>query len=545
MKLLTAYICTMVAFVTGIVQASDSEQHLFFPLSETNGVPFQYWQKVDVNIIDGFTVDTAGNLYFMGGENSTLAKYNCRGEEIYRKSYKEFTPSSIYVHEGKVYLFDNYNRNNRNNLFVLDAQNGAILKTAKKITETLVSSFWFVDEKLVLCVRDHGKPVDVMTQWKYLEFNLDGEYIGETDDRFRVGDFQRPVEYYRNAYSYLGKTSDGLHILYFWNSDEDTYTVAGVSKDGEFRFMKEMPESLFFDDMFEGVTPDYWHLQNGYLYVLGEKDGQAMITKLNVEDMKGVFNDVSNTDIGRIVSRMDMDKNGIHYTEDGEGPLGFSVLDSCTFGLWDGDSILILTDEGRKIEKHFVGFEASHFDFTKEGDGFFAVHNKLYRLRGFKAEWPPLNVSFPLSGIDAGRFRIDLFSTDSIRIIGQNPDFIVESDYASIASIKPPTNVDSLGERIIDYIAIFAGSFEGKYHFSQLDRVSGPYEWRFLEHPPAGTMKTSNIKVKYTLFNYRPFKFSYPSRVDREGNIYMMLKQARDLVIRRFDYNDLFPGDSR
>ena len=542
MKLLTAYICTMVAFVTGIVQAGESEQRLFFPLSETKGVPFEHWQKVDVNIVEGFTVDTAGNLYFMGGENSTLAKYNCRGEEIYRRSYKEFAPSKIYAHEGKIYLFDY--RYNRNNLFVLDAQNGTILKTAKKLTENRVNGSSFSIGKLVVAVFEYGKPVHLGSRRTNLVFSLDGEYIGESDDPDVPGDFPYPVEYYRNAYNYLGKTSDGLHILHFWNIEEETHTVAGISKEGEFRFMKEMPNSIL-GEMFYGGVPDHWYLKNGYLYVLGEKNGQAMITKLYVEDMKGVFNDVSNTEIGRIVSRMDMDKNGIHYSEDGEGPRVFSVLDSCTFGLWDGDNILILSEEGRKIEKHFVGFVASHFDFTKEGDGFFAVDNKLYRLRGFKAEGPPLNVSFPLSGIDAGRFRIDLFSTDSIRIIGQNPDFIVESDYASIASIKPPTNVDSLGERIIDYIAIFAGSFEGKYLFSQLDRVSGPYEWRFLEHPPAGTMKTSNIKVKYTLFNYRPFKFSYPSRVDREGNIYMMLKQARDLVIRRFDYNDLFPGDSR
>ena len=542
MKLMTAYICTMVAFVIGIVQADESEERLFFPLSETKGVPFYYWQKVDINIVDGFTVDTAGNLYFMGGENSTLAKYNCRGEEIYRKSYKEFAPSKIYVHEGKIYLFD-YSHD-RNNLFVLDAQTGTILKTARKIIENRVNGSSFSIGKLVVAVFDFGKPVHLGSRVTNLVFSLDGEYIEESDDPDVPGDFQRPVEYHRHAYSYLGKTSDGLHIIHFWNIEEDTYTVAGVSKEGEFRFMNEMPESILGEMFYDGM-PDSWCFQNGCIYVLGEKDGQAMITKLNVEDMKGVFNDVSNTGIGRIVSRMDMDKNGIHNSEDGEGPVVFSVLDSCTFGLWDGYNILILTDEGRKIEKHFVGYKASHFDFNKKGDGFFAAHNKLYRLRGFKAEWPPLKVSFPLSGIDAGRFRIDLFSTDSIRIIGQNPDFIVESDYASIASIKPPTNVDSLGKWTIDYMDLFAGSFEGKHLFSQLDQVSGPYEWRFLEYPPAGTMTTRNIKVKYTLFNYRPFLFSYPSRVDREGNIYMMLKQARDLVIRRFDYNDLFPGDSR
>jgi hypothetical protein len=373
---------------------------------------------------------------------------------------------------------------------------------------------------------------------------LDGEYIGEKEHLYFIEDFQYPVEYYRNAYEYLGKTSDGLQILSFWNSDEDTYTVAGVSKEGEFLFMKEMPESLFYDQLFYGGIRDYWYLQNGCIYVLGEKDGQAMITKLNVEDMKGVFNDVSNTGIGRIVSRMDMDKNGIHYTEDGEGPLGFSVLDSCTFGLWDRDGILILTDEGRKIEKHFVGYEASHFDFTREGDGFFAVHNKLYRLRGFKAEWPPLKVSFPLSGIESGRFRIDLFSTDSIRIIGQNPDFIVESDYASITNVKPLTNVDSLGERIIDNIALFVGLFEGKYLFSRFGSEWSPSDWQFLEYTPAGTITKRILKTKGG-WSCKPFKFSYPSRMDREGNIYMMLKQESDLVIWKLAYNDLFPGDSR
>jgi hypothetical protein len=532
----------MVAFVTGIVQAGNSEQRLFFPLSETKGVPFKYWQKVDVNYVDGFTVDTAGNLYFMGGENSTLAKYNCEGEEIYRKSYKEFRPSDILVHEGKVYLFDDYD--GRNNLFVLDAQNGTILKTVKKITENQVNGNVFSDEKLLVQVFDYGKPVYLGSRVTNLVFSLDGEYIGEKEHLYFIEDFQYPVEYYRNAYEYLGKTSDGLQILSFWNSDEDTYTVAGVSKEGEFLFMKEMPESLFYDQLFYGGIRDYWYLQNGCIYVLGEKDGQAMITKLNVEDMKGVFNDVSNTGIGRIVSRMDMDKNGIHYTEDGEGPLGFSVLDSCTFGLWDRDGILILTDEGRKIEKHFVGYEASHFDFTKEGDGFFAVHNKLYRLRGFKAEWPPLKVSFPLSGIESGRFRIDLFSTDSIRIIGQNPDFIVESDYASITNVKPLTNVDSLGERIIDNIALFVGLFEGKYLFSRFGSEWSPSDWQFLEYTPAGTITKRILKTKGG-WSCKPFKFSYPSRMDREGNIYMMLKQESDLVIWKLAYNDLFPGDSR
>jgi len=543
MKLLTAYICTMVAFVIGIVQAGESEQRLFFPLSETKGVPFKYYTDLGANWVDGFTVDTAGNLYFMGGENSTLVKYNCKGEEIYRISYEEFRPSSIYLHEGKIYLFDD--SYDRNNLFVLDAKNGTILKTVEKITANRVNGAVFFNEKLIVGVFDYGKPVHFGSRVTNVVFSLDGEYIGETDANHGIEDYPRHVEYYRNAYEYLGKTSNGLQIIYFWNTFKHTQTLAGISKEGEFQFMKEMPESLFYNDRFYGSARDYWHLKNGCVYVLGENDGQAMITKLNVEDMRGVFNDVSNTEIGRIVSRMDMDKNGIHYSEDGEGPVCFSVLDSCTFGLWDGHSILILTEEGRKIEKHFIGYEASHFDFNKEGDGFFAANNKLYRLRGFKAEWPPLKVSFPLRGIDAGRFRIGLFSTDSIRIIGQNPDFIVESDYASIASIKPPTNVDSLGERIIDYIAIFAGSFEGKYLFSQLDRVSGPYEWRFLEYSRTGTITTRNIKVKYTLFNYMPFKFSYPSRVDRGGNIYMMLKQARDLVIRRFDYDDLFPGDSR
>lgn len=241
--------------------------------------------------------------------------------------------------------------------------------------------------------------------------------------------------------------------------------------------------------------------------------------------------------LGKIVCRINMDKSDVYCTEEGEGPVGFSILDSETIGLWDGKKILLVTEGGKKVESKKIGFEAAHFDFSSEGTGFCVFGGKLFRLNHFKAQ--PIPVQFSLKGVSSGSFRIDLINSDSVRFISQTPDFIISCPVDSVTRVKQTFKLDTLQRNIINNLGVFVGSFNGKHLFCRIDFLNAPNDWQVFETTDGKDKNTKKVKVENQPMG-QPFLFSYPFRIDRDGNLYLMLKQNRDLVIWKLNYKEIF-----
>ncbi len=241
--------------------------------------------------------------------------------------------------------------------------------------------------------------------------------------------------------------------------------------------------------------------------------------------------------LGKVICRINMDKSDIYCTEEGEGPVGFSILDSATIGLWDGKRILLVTEGGKRIVAKNIGFEAAHFDFSSEGTGFCVFGEKLFRLNHFKAQ--PIPVKFSLEGVSSGSFRIDLINSDSVRFISQTPDFMIVCPVDSVKSMKLTSKIDTSQISIINNLGVFVGSFNGRHLFCRIDFLNSPNDWQVFEVTDGKNKNTKKIKVQNQPMG-QPFLFSYPFRIDRDGNMYLMLKQNRDLVIWKLNYQEIF-----
>ena len=247
------------------------EKHVLIPLDNTIGVPFYRERELADLVVDGFEIDNKGNFYFMGGNLTCLAEFS-GNKQLFRKTYREFPSSSIYIYNNKLYTF--YNRGDNNNLFVIDPSNGLVLKRYNKIADTHFNSYKFVDSSLVVEFSTFPKSV-------YHLYSLNGKYINNAIGRYNIDTLIVPRSDGNFQANYIGKWGDSN---VFWDIvDEKNNQVEKfwlVNKQGKIIATKQLPNNsvIFGNDFYEDFPTEHRKVRNGNLYVLGRKGKNAVIT---------------------------------------------------------------------------------------------------------------------------------------------------------------------------------------------------------------------------------------------------------------------------
>lgn len=248
------------------------------PLDMNKGVPVTI-DNIDF-YIDGFEIDEEGNFYFLDGEPATLVCFS-ETTQIYRKEYKEFKSSTIYILHNKLYIFDY--KYEKNNLFVLNKTDGAVESSYNKIIKNRVNSFLFRDTCLVMEVFDNKKNIDMTTKMGFVIFDLKGKYIKQANNRYNIPNALYPQEFENNTTEFMGLW--GSSFLYWdYNVDTRQYIFTVRDKAGKILSSKNIDEKVF-GESFYGNPSEHRRLRNGNVYVLGHDNRNAIITILSLTDL--------------------------------------------------------------------------------------------------------------------------------------------------------------------------------------------------------------------------------------------------------------------
>lgn len=257
-----------------------------FAKKNNSGVPLYKGDKYDY-LLHGFDVDSKGNYYFLSGsaEYAILSVYE--GEKkISSKHYTEFHPSRIYITHDSLIVFDYYSQ--KNNLFILNKEEGEIIYTKKKILTNRVNAFAFLDDKIILEVFNDQPNIDMNTEIGFVEMNFAGKITASLDHGYGLlGGMKNPpfdVENPEwNSPWLLGKWRD--YILFFYidfETDNRVFILYAPETKSKFSFNVSK-------DVFEKEFYDPWHelmeLENGIIYVVGYEDQNIIITKLSLDEM--------------------------------------------------------------------------------------------------------------------------------------------------------------------------------------------------------------------------------------------------------------------
>jgi hypothetical protein len=246
------------------------------PLDNEKGVPFYYSEDVDY-LIDGFEVDEKGNFYFLGGENAILACFK-DNSPIFRKRYTEFMSNQIYAFNDKLYVFDSYY--NKNNLFILDKNNGTILNNYPLIIRNSVNSFLFRDTTLIMEVFDNKKKIDMSTQLGFALFSLTGKFIKQINNPYNLSDILNPKS---RTVQFLGQWENSF-IYWDYNLDKRLYKFSLKNIEGKIIATQNIDEKIF-GKSFYGNPIEHKKLRNGNIYILSRDGNDAVITILPLKEL--------------------------------------------------------------------------------------------------------------------------------------------------------------------------------------------------------------------------------------------------------------------
>src|SRR5690606_37482012 len=124
---------------SGVDYKKDDLEQVFIVLDNETGVPYDFDKDIYGYIIEGFDVDEQENYYFLAGDNPSNLVCFSEDKEIFRRSYTQFMGNAIHQFEDQLLIFDY--KYNANNLFVLDKNDGMIIKSYQRIIENRVNNY--------------------------------------------------------------------------------------------------------------------------------------------------------------------------------------------------------------------------------------------------------------------------------------------------------------------------------------------------------------------------------------------------------------------
>ena len=250
-------------------------------MSQKNGIPAQYTKEYKDYFIEGFDIDSVGSYYFLCGQKATLVKIGRDKSPLFRKTYDQFSPNSMTVQKGKIFIFDN--TYNHNTLTVLNSQNGDIIKQYPKLLLNVVNSCFYDDSAIILEVFNAEKPITMNTNVAYLKYRMNGEFIEEVKDKYGV-----PLSIFSeqavNMVGYIvGQVND---TLVFKKSDDEigncTFWIGDTS--GKI-FQKAVITGKIFGTFLPEGEQEHFKVRNRNIYVLSRKEKNVCITIIPIDQL--------------------------------------------------------------------------------------------------------------------------------------------------------------------------------------------------------------------------------------------------------------------
>jgi hypothetical protein len=268
--LLTFLICINALFCFS--QTFPKKQTLI-PLSNVNGVPFYKDPELNDLGIDGFEIDSNGNFYFLGGDKITCLAVFSNNKPKYRKTYKGFHPTSLYIHDNSLYTFVLGN-SGVNDLVNLNLTNGVVKKRYTHLTSKNIAFYTFADSSIVI------ETLSIDTALFY-QYNLKGKYISQVLNQYNISSNILPAKIQQSEWELLGKWNDNF---IFWNTNPESKDekLCMVNKDGKVIANKTLPAKFSGNGYVSNLSEDR-KVRNGSLFVLGRKGKYALITEVPLQ----------------------------------------------------------------------------------------------------------------------------------------------------------------------------------------------------------------------------------------------------------------------
>lgn len=273
--ILLSFSVVLICISFSISASNFKYKQIKIQLDNEKGVPYKKVIKNRIYCIEGFDVDEYGNLYFLGGgENATLA---CFSDTIlkFKRRYKDFYSSAIYISDDKLYLFDLTNNSTSfpsNSLYVLNKDSGKIINKYLHLVDNKVNSCYFRDTSLILEIVDNSG----MSLF-YTLFNLEGRYIKQVNNIFNL------PEGFNFKATFIGEWNNN-YLYSYHDVDKNEYIFLLSNKQGKLLATMKIDDKLFGDFFVMGAMK-YDILRNGNIYVLGIDKTNILITILPIKDL--------------------------------------------------------------------------------------------------------------------------------------------------------------------------------------------------------------------------------------------------------------------
>jgi hypothetical protein len=277
--LFTSYLVALSHFVFSQVNFIQ----VIIPLDNMKGVPYQ--TTMGTYDLGGFEVDVNGCFYFLGGTQTTLAVFK-QNAPLFRKQYKEFDSGNLFIYNNKIYTLDityNYSvRKSKNNLVELNLLDGSINEIYDHIITAPFDTYTFIDDCLIVQKASNVAPAYKPTFTKY---SLLTHLKNQIENNYDLPPQFYPKKYadegvnflgiWNNCHIYQGSTiKNNLVQTTFWEVDSDGHTLLSKAIDNN-----------LLGKSFINTPNEFVKFKNGYIYVVGFKGKNAIITKIAIKDL--------------------------------------------------------------------------------------------------------------------------------------------------------------------------------------------------------------------------------------------------------------------
>ena len=284
-------------------------KQITIPLGNPDGVPcFISTDEGDEDIyIDGFAVDSKENVYFAGGgdKKATLLCYSLQDNRtVYRKTLPGISSGALYIHHDTLYTLEEWGPMGELSISKVDMRSGTLLSTTQKELPRRLDYALFQDGSINLWWTEHfniGRK-DFSEKERHEQRDLSGNVIADS-----IGNlYNLPPSVLTNSdiasAQYIGRY-EGKYVFYDVNthSNEKICFIYLVNPDGTIAARQSIPNETIgssFNAASQGSPESHKRVQNGNLYLLGQKGKDLVVTVFSLQEMFGETTQTTLSEMG-------------------------------------------------------------------------------------------------------------------------------------------------------------------------------------------------------------------------------------------------------
>lgn len=272
-------------------------KQIILPLGNPDGVPcFISTDEGDEDIyIDGFAVDSEENAYFAGGgdKKATLLCYSLRDNRtVYRKPLPGISSGALYVHNDTLYTLEEWGPMRALSISKVDMRSGTLLSTTRKELPQRVDYALFQDGSINLWWTEYFniRRKDFYKKDRYERRDLSGNVMASSiSNRYNLPPAVLSDKNDIVWAQYIGRYQD-KYVFYNVNihSNEKICFIYLVNPDGTIAARQSIPDETIgslFNAASQGNPESHRRVQNGKLYMLGQKGKNLVVTVFSLEEM--------------------------------------------------------------------------------------------------------------------------------------------------------------------------------------------------------------------------------------------------------------------